>query len=116
MTRACSASRAASVTSCPRCSSTHEKPVPHDPAPTTTTFTREQSHDAKTCPCRSQVPGTFLRICSGFGRTEQGGFRRGWNGSAGDEVDRHGDALEPELVTQLVLNPVAIVARHVTAG
>src|SRR5439155_4673065 len=42
--RACSASRHASVTSWSRWRSTQEKPVPHEPPPTTTTFTDLESH------------------------------------------------------------------------
>ena len=67
--RACSASRQASETSCPRSRSSHANAVPHEPAPTTTAFTR---------------------------RTKS--------------IDDR-DALEPEPLAQLVLDPVAVVAR-----
>src|SRR4051812_3323650 len=76
MARTCSGSRHASVTSWSRCRRTQANAVPHEPPPTTTTFTQ----------------------------------RSPW-----DEVDRHRDALELELLTQLILDPVGVIARHQAA-
>src|SRR5438552_3436265 len=72
MARACSGSRQARVTECPRSRSSHANALPQEPAPTTT-----------------------ARISLG----------------ASHEIDRDGDSLHLEALPELVLDPVAEVAR-----
>src|SRR5205814_3643979 len=84
--------RQASVTSCPRSLSKPAKTVPQDPQPTTRAFTPVLSQS----PERSEGTSRIRGKCAAF--------------SPANEVDRHGHALQLEPLTQLILDPVAVVA------